>query len=218
MCFYVSYAGAETFNEPVHTRVNQHDVRIAYGFTTNAIWGGDYARYNLSVAAQLNSYNLAQDGTGYAFGVAQEAWNSPTGTATIHLIGSEQSVVSRNPYNQGAKAGLTINIKNRPDGSSQPAAGLGDDCYNCWSRGIQIGTQKPSVLGETMGWWWGIQFRNGSITSGGSAIDFTFLDDDTVSLFRFRDRGDGKLKDVYIENGQLVIEEWNGRHAINDPR
>lgn len=164
------------------------------------------ASKKLAVAAQLNAKNDAQAGTGMAFGAATEAWNSPTGTATTHLIGLEASVISQNPDNMhGAKVGVAINIKNRPDNARAPAR-YGNNAFNWWSRAIQINAGTSSSLGETLGWNTGIDFRErslaGMVGREPIAIDMSRIQSD-YAILRARDRATGAVCRVYIDNGEI---------------
>lgn len=176
---------------------------IEYGLVGMSTQDGQ----GLSVAAQLNAKNNAQTGKGMAFGAATEAWNSPTGTATTHLIGLEASVVSQNPDNvNGAKVGLAINIKNRPDNARTPIA-YGNNAFNWWSRAIQINAGTSSPLGETLGWNTGIDFRErslaGMVDREPIAIDMSRIQSD-YSILRARDRVTGAVCRVYIDNGEIM--------------
>lgn len=202
---------ADVCTSPVVVQHSSNTDWITYGYTADVRATRDDVVGNYSVGAQINSHNLATEGSyGYSFGIATESWNAPRGSATIHQIGLESSVISLNSESEGAKVGIDINIKNRPDGVSAPAYGVGSDKFNHHSRAIQIDSQSASPLGETLGWNIGIDFRENALGGmAGSepvAIDLSKVKGTGFAIMRVVDRVNGNVYRMYVDNGVVVLE------------
>ena len=210
LLFSYGAVSAETLEESLHIWNLSSTSHITYGITVDTRATAPVAHNNLSVGAQLNSHNNALYGIGHSFGIATEAWNSPYGVAKIHQIGIESSVISRNSENEGAKVGLDVNIKNRRDGAIEPLGGVGSDKYNWKSRAIQISSQRPSPLGESLGWNIGIDFREGSLAGMQGAepvaLDMVKLWRKDFAILRVTDRVNGQVYRLYVDNGEIVLE------------
>lgn len=127
---------------------------IIYGFACNVRRA---AGSQFVVGAQINAY--ANRGvTGGVFGLATTAWAEAGSNSDV--TGYEPNIVCTDPDTQKVKWGIYNVFKNRKDGATAAAAGLGSNRYNLYSSAFVVESQARSSVGEYCGWSVGLDFHD----------------------------------------------------------
>jgi hypothetical protein len=141
-------------NKGIYVNYSSTVAGIIYGFACNVRRA---AGSQFVVGAQINAY--ANRGvTGGVFGLATTA--VAEAGSNVGVTGYEPNIGCLDPDTQKVKWGVYNVFKNRRDGATAVAAGLGNNRYNLYSSAHVLESQVRSSTGEYCGWNVGIDFHD----------------------------------------------------------
>lgn len=186
---------------------------IIYGFASNVYRSaGTGTQY--TVGAQFSGYAMSGVSSG-TFGVVTQAIGYAGSSGD--LIGGELAIANMAHNSTAGKVGLNIVFKDRLDGETTVAGGLGSNEYNLHATGLWFTSQTRSTAGELCGFRRGIDFGeyglDADANGGAIGIDFARLHyyggSDPLTAYRM-------TAAIRFRDLQSIL--WNGDPTLaNDP-